>query len=385
VSDRQAGYLPSLTAMRGIAAIWVMLFHIDVSLFYRNLGPLVPHEVTGLITGGYMWVDFFFILSGFVITHVYAGHFETGLGLPAVRAYLKARFLRIYPLHLFTLLLLIFFWQGLEAFQPHLMDDSMRTYFSPAALPSNFLLTNAMDQYVFLSWNIVSWSIGAEWWTYFVGMLMLVLIGRGRAAAALVIMGFAGVCLLSLVHPEGKLDITFNYGFFRCLFEFSMGVGLYRLYRQGVWQSWLKTDGVVFIVLALIGLALHYDWSDLTLPPLFALLVISGASNRANFSRIMETALPRYLGKISYSVYLMHGVWFMVFWAYLPQLKQAFGFDALPLHYRTVYLVAFVAVSVVSAMLTYRYVEVPGRTLFRRQAAIARPQPAVATADVVEK
>ncbi len=366
MTDQKVGYLPSLTAMRGFAAIWVMLFHIDVSLFYRDLGALVPHEATGLIAGGYMWVDFFFILSGFVITHVYAGQFTGGLRRQAVGRYLKARFLRIYPLHLFTLLLLVCFWQALEHTQPQLMDDSMRTYFDPAALPSNLLLTNAMNQYVFLSWNIVSWSIGAEWWTYFLGMLMLLLISRGRAAEVLIVGGFAGVCLLSTVHPEGKLDLTFNYGFLRCLFEFSMGVGLYRVHARGMGRALFRTDGFVFTVLALIALALHYDWNDLSLPPLFALLVTAGANNRGLFSRIMESRVPRYLGRISYSIYLMHGVWFMVFWAYLPQIKLAYGFDTLPLQYRITYLVAFVAVSILSAALTYRYVEVPGRSLFRR-------------------
>ncbi len=249
------------------------------------------------------------------------------------------------------------------------MDASMRTYFSPAALPSNLMLTNAMDQYVFLSWNIVSWSIGAEWWTYFLGILMLVLIRRGRAAEVLILAGFAGVCLLSRVHPEGKLDITFNYGFLRCLFEFSMGVGLYRLHARGAGRSLFRTDGFVFSILALIAMALHYDWHDLSLPPLFALLVIAGANNSGLFSRLMEARVPRYLGKISYSIYLMHGVWFMVFWAYLPQFKEAYGFDTLPLQYRVIYLAAFVTVSILSAALTYRYIEVPGRRLFRRSAA----------------
>ena len=56
-------YIGSLTAMRGVAAVWVMLFHIDVSLFYRDMGALIPRNATGILSKGYLWVDFFFILS----------------------------------------------------------------------------------------------------------------------------------------------------------------------------------------------------------------------------------------------------------------------------------------------------------------------------------
>lgn len=69
-------YLPSLTALRGIAALWVVLFHMDVIVYYRDLGPLLPHEWSGLITQGYLWVDFFFILSGFIICHIYGSQFS---------------------------------------------------------------------------------------------------------------------------------------------------------------------------------------------------------------------------------------------------------------------------------------------------------------------
>lgn len=367
MSDHQARYLPALTAMRGIAAIWVMLFHIDVSLFYRDLGPLIPHEATGLITGGYMWVDFFFILSGFVITHVYAGHFADGLRMGEAWRYLRARFFRIYPLHLFTLLLLIVFWQFMEGFQASNLDASMKTYFDPAALPSNFLLTNAMNQYVFLSWNIVSWSIGAEWWTYFIAILILLVAMRRFAAELLVLGGFVGVCLLVQLHPEGKLDLTYNYGFYRCLFEFAMGVGIYKLYQRGAGKALMATDSFMMLMVAAVVAAFHFDLNDLLMPPLFALMVMAAAYNRSGFERVMKGRMLQYLGKISYSIYLMHGVWFMVFWTYLPTFKNAGGFADLPPLYAFAYAGLFIGVSIVSAAFTYRFVEVPGRVLFRRR------------------
>src|SRR5258705_5569923 len=83
--------IPALTGLRGVAAFWVVLFHME-------WGSSIP-----IIEKGYLGVDVFFILSGFVLMHVYAG-FET-TDFDYVR-FIKARIARIYPLHIFALLLL---------------------------------------------------------------------------------------------------------------------------------------------------------------------------------------------------------------------------------------------------------------------------------------
>jgi len=372
--DRSVDYLPSLTALRGLAALWVMLFHIDVSLFYRDLGPVLPHDWSGLITSGYLWVDFFFILSGFVITHVYSGKFAHGWNQLTAIQYIRARFLRIYPLHFFTLILLLVFSQFIVSFYPTIMDDSLRSYFDFAALPSNLLLTNAMKQHVYLSWNIVSWSIGAEWWTYFVAIGLLILVAKVRAlgAALFIGLGFSLLILLRELHPGSNLDITFDYGFFRCLFEFTIGVGLYQIYRAGFARHYLSKDISIFAIFALLVIIFHWKLNDLWAIPLFALLTIASAYNRATTHRFLDTKPLQYLGKISYSVYLMHGVWFMVFWAFLPIIKQTYQIEQMPLAPRIFYLALFVTLSVASAALTYRYVEVPGRKIFlKRNASVA--------------
>lgn len=369
MTNGRARYLPALTTMRGLAALWVMLFHIDVSLFYRNLGPLVPHDLTGLITSGYLWVDFFFILSGFVIAHVYGGRFASGLTIASVRDYLRHRFLRIYPLHLFTLLLLILFAWRVAALAPHLVDDSVASYFAPEALPSNILLMNAMNQHVYLSWNIVSWSIGAEWWTYFAALVLLVALRLRRAGETMLVIGFCCLTSLVLLHVGGNLDITFDYGFFRCLFEFTMGLGVYRLFNRGIGKGALASDRLMLMLLGLLCATFHWRWPDLLAPPLFAVLVLAAAYNEGAFSRVMQARLLQYLGRISYSIYLMHGVWFMVFWTFLPMVKAATHWQAMPSVYALLYTFVFMGLSLASAHLTYRFIEVPGRTLFGKLAA----------------
>jgi len=362
-------YFSSLTALRGIAALWVVLFHIDVSIFYRDLGALIPHSWSGIISSGYLWVDFFFILSGFVIAHVYGERFGARFGVATLVDYLVTRFRRVYPLHLFTLLILVLLAPVSLWLAPSIADSSWATYFALDALWSNLLLLNAMNQHVYLSWNIVSWSIGAEWWTYCVavGLLMLV---SGKALRAQVLIMAASFSLLAglyYLHPGNNLDITFDYGFARCLFEFSIGVSLYKMYQIKLGRYWLKRDSVIVGLFLLIGCVFHWQLNDLFIVPIYSALVLGLAYNKKRTCSIFSKPVFQYLGKISYSIYMMHGVWFMVFWFLLPFVKKHFqlvGFSPLT---DLLYVVMFIGFTLISAHFSYRYIEVPGRRLYGRK------------------
>src|SRR5690348_14024640 len=97
-----AEQLSSLTPLRGIAALWVVLFH-----FCWYLPAIHPERYTGIVYKGYLAVDLFFVLSGFVITHVYKEGFARRVTVWRYRDFLKARVARIYPLHIAVLLLFV--------------------------------------------------------------------------------------------------------------------------------------------------------------------------------------------------------------------------------------------------------------------------------------
>src|SRR3569623_2133237 len=95
------GYVYGLDALRGIAALLVAVFHFDRwALPNLSLGPF-----DALIGNGYIWVDFFFILSGFVMTHVDCSSFLGGRGIAGYREFLGARLARVYPRHFMTLMM----------------------------------------------------------------------------------------------------------------------------------------------------------------------------------------------------------------------------------------------------------------------------------------
>ena len=145
--------LPSLTPLRGIAAMAVLLYHSSF-LAYHFGGGAPP----GICRRGYLAVDLFFFLSGFVLTHVYGSRLAANRDWAAIGRFLWARFCRIYPAALFTTAVYIL---------KHLIGQ----FDMPAGISFKTQLIAALFLFQ-VPWldNIVingpSWSISAEWYSY---------------------------------------------------------------------------------------------------------------------------------------------------------------------------------------------------------------------------
>lgn len=360
-------YIKSLTPLRGVAALWVVLFHIDVSIFYRDLGGLLPRHATGILSKGYLWVDFFFLLSGFIIAHVYGDLLSEGFNLSNIRKFLWARFSRIYPLHIFTTLLLVVAVLVVPALSPTVVDGSWETYFNWSMLPGHFILTNAMTNYHALTWNMTSWSIGAEWWTYVMALALFpIFYNRSRLLTFLFITLFF-LLLVGLVdwHPGKNLDITWDWGVLRCLFEFSIGLGIHTLYNEKLGVKLLSQDITTILLFAFTAFVFHFELNDLLVIPVFGLMILAVAYNEAHVKRILEKPVFKYLGDISYSIYLVHSLWFMVFWYSFPHWKVHFDLDTLPIWQRIIYTIIFLVLTIISSHFTYIYVELKARNFLK--------------------
>jgi len=352
--------------MRGLAALWVMLFHIDVSLFYRDMGALLSRDATGLISKGYLWVDFFFILSGFIIAHVYAESLassEKGRGRRVID-YLWARFARLYPLHLLCLGLVVIIALTYPLFLPDVKDGSWQTFMAWRAIPSNLLMTHAMNQHVYLSWDIVSWSIGAEGWTYVAALPLLLALPRlpGPGTALLALTAFAGLAGYVLMQKEATLDITYRWGFVRCLLEFLIGACLWRLWRLKA-VAWPGHDLVLVGALIAVAVVFHFKsfgaGGDLIVVPLFALMVYGLAVSQGLVAKALNGALPQYLGRISYALYLVHGVAFSAFWFLMPTVKAHIGEPSASL--RWLYAAGFITLVILISHIVHHAFEKPAR------------------------
>ncbi len=352
-------HIPSLTPLRGIAALWVVLFHIDVCIYYRELGSLLPKDNSGLIAKGYLWVDFFFVLSGFVIAHVYETALLKRRPLKTYQHFIWSRFTRIYPLHAFTLLALVSFALFVPLLFPTMLDGSWYNYFNVDTFASELFLFNAMGAHPYLSWNIVSWSIGAEWWTYILAIAFIFALSKTSTITSIFFAIFAWLALghFSFTYSALNLDMTYDFGFARCLCEFFIGLVAYRCYRERLCIGLFSHDLFFLVLSSALVLGFHLNTIDIAFVPVFTLLVLAASHNRGLPHSLLQHPIAVYLGNISYSIYMVHGLIFHIFWYGLPYANDHYGFGTLNIWQKIVFVSTFFALTLLISHFTHLTIE----------------------------
>ncbi|MDK9557683.1 acyltransferase [Marinobacter sp. M216] len=303
--------LSALTSLRGIAAILVMCHHFMFVLLL-DIGRIIPSK---LFYKSYLWVDLFFILSGFVLAYVYQNHFRAGVDGSTYRRFMQTRFARIYPLHLFVLLLFVGF-ESLQWLLSVLGAEGMNNLTEPftSDQSADTLLTN-----VFLVqtlhwkayWNQPAWSISAEWIIYFsLPFLMRWLLPVAHRSPAFL----TGLALLPLAIIEWNFgDLGLEYAgwpmLVRCLSEAALGLMLFRCYQVGLFSDFASGR------LLMPALAVNLVLLALPIPGVisvagFMWLVLCAARLPGSEPHLLNHPALVYLGKISYSIYLVH--WFIM-------------------------------------------------------------------------
>ena len=363
--------LPSLTPLRGIAALWVVLFH-----YCWHLPAVHPDRYTGAVYKGYLAVDLFFMLSGFVITHVYHRVFARQVTGQHYRDFLKARVARIYPLHL-TVLLVFVATVIAERATVYVHGGS----FAPVPLVGErslgaFLANLLMLQGIWareLSWNDPSWSISLEFLAYLLLPLVFPGLWRARPAAKA---GIAAILLVVLGWLAYRTGDDFNQwngisAIMRCLPEFLIGALLYSTYRGRVLGSLLATDTALFSGMLLLFVMLHFAAPDFSIIPLFALILLTAVANKGRLGPLLNSTPFLWLGNISYSLYLIHG---FVLFVTIEVMRTGPGADfaKLPVNLSVALIIAMLAASLGLASLSYRFVEVAGRRWVRGRLGVRR-------------
>src|SRR5215467_3934976 len=131
-------YLTTLTPLRGIAALIIVIFHCN--LMYR---PFLPPGHTLFLDNCWLWVDFFFVLSGFIMCYVYGKKFKKSVSFSEFKKFMGARFARVYPLYFFTMIIAFFACVVIVRYSVPL-DPFLVTMFDPKSLPACLLLIQSM-------------------------------------------------------------------------------------------------------------------------------------------------------------------------------------------------------------------------------------------------
>ncbi|PZQ44423.1 MAG: hypothetical protein DI551_10155 [Micavibrio aeruginosavorus] len=382
----------ALNAWRGIGAAAVAVYHFNY-VIHSHISDMAP------LAGVYVMLDFFFVLSGFVIASNYEKRMAEGY---AVKDFMVRRFMRIYPLHFFTLILLV----GLEMTKfviPVGGGPFASDYKSIDSLFANIFLLQGMGIYGITTWNAPSWSISVEFFTYIL-FAVSVLWLRHRLWM---------LCLASVIIVPAALyfagiqtmDLTTHGAIFRSIYGFSAGVLCYHLYLWCAQYSNWKKFLPVLEILAVVAVAGFIVFLGLTkfslLSPLFLMPVtIIFAFEGGPVSRFLKQKIFMVLALLSYSAYLMHYVLHQIFFGIFKTYEKLSGqtiihhtTNALGMTDETINLglwfgdlmqVLMLAIVFGVSYFTCRYIELPfnewGRRYVRRKSAansIVEPATAV--------
>jgi peptidoglycan/LPS O-acetylase OafA/YrhL len=324
---------------------------------------------THVISKGYLAVDLFFMLSGFVMTHVYNRAFSESV-TRHYRSFLVARIARIYPLHVLILLLFVATavasqWNAGATMGATLRDIPLQGPESVSAFVANLFMLQGLDASK-LSWNYPAWSISVEFMAYllFPFALPVIWAASDRAKLAVAVFLFALLALLAFFTKGNFNQWDGPITLLRCLPEFILGTLLYCAFRRVPRYSWLDGNTAAFGILALVIVCLHVDAPDLLVTFLFAAFVLTAVLNTGSFSEIANASPLIWLGEISYSLYLIHG--FIQFLA--TKLLSHFGIQNnadLSIHQSLILMLLMVGVCLVSAHLTYFGIEIGCRQYLR--------------------
>lgn len=347
--------LHELDSLRALAAIGVIAWHytnhFHASPFPGLMAPFYGH--------GLLLVDFFFVLSGFVLARTY----WTEQRSPNFLSNLRDRIARLYPLH-FVMLCLVAIMQWVLV---HRLESPPFIYIfnDKREFALNLMLLNRTGLEHGFSFNAPSWSISAE---FVVNVVFLAAISTRRKLFS-VLMGAGFVVALAAIFRNGLISDATLFGIdndiFRAMFGFCIGVALFRV--NDVFDK-VTIPRPGYDVLAVLSTAcfLYYCASsrfsnslDLVITLVCFPTLIVGAMRGTVVNKVLKLAPLVFLGSISYSIYLVHFP--MQLAAHISGIASG---HELPYNSRG-FFIAFFAATIAVSWLTYRTIELPGKNILR--------------------
>ena len=322
--------------------------------------------------------------------------------------FLILRLGRLYPLHLAMLLLFIAFELlklGARAqFAGAVSPGSVAPFSTPGQAPStivgNLLLVQSLHLFDFLSWNIPSWSISTEFYTYVIFGLCVV--GLRKQARIVLPVALIGAPILIALLSSRNMSTNYDWGIIRCIYGFAVGVVVWHLYQHGGRRlKWLSARhvGSVFewavLALAVVFVSVADTANPLSIaaPYVFALVVLIFAFEAGAASSLLKWRPLVFLGTVSYSVYMTHvfverrmfdaasafaKIFHTTVFTHRDIEGEDISFLGTSLWHGDLAYVIYLALIVVMSCFTYRWIEKPAREWVRNRVQRRPPETPVA-------
>jgi peptidoglycan/LPS O-acetylase OafA/YrhL len=351
-----------LTGLRGVAALLVATYHFR----WIAAGPGYA-----LFSRGYLWVDVFFVLSGFVMSMTYGSVFSQRWSFADFRSFINRRLARIYPLYFVLTVMAVPFFLAF----PYPGIDLRGSAFAVMVVAN---LTLVAAWHVCKNLIFPAWSVSAEFAAYLVFPFLVPFL---RDARRMVILAVGAVTLLGLVAIFDQIDYrefaSLRDGFdgrtvqpvFRCLGGFILGMICYKLYATRSFAAVTGSTAFGLSTFALFAAGSIAGVPDLVLYPLFPAMVLAVAADKGIVSRILSCRPVYYAGLLSYSLYMLHV-------GFLPvsRVVHRVAFEHFPPVVAQALTIVVVYGSLgIAAAAAYHIVEVPARRWLRNAWPWGRP------------
>jgi peptidoglycan/LPS O-acetylase OafA/YrhL len=340
--------IKSLTAMRGIFALWVLAYHIE--------GRSGMPRGIAFMSYGYLGVDFFFLLSGFILAGAYGATFSDCWKFRDFGRFLVRRVRRIFPLH----------WAVLAvAIAIAVVEGS-----PPALWPMvrEITLTHMWSEGV-PRINGLDWTLSTELAANVILPILAVLTLKGTRQGQYLSVATLVVAVVTLLtnasdHGWSLDDVETPPAMVRCICEFTIGMLIYRWHRTtALLSSDLVLSAVAILLIGLVALRA----GDVAIALTMAVGLFGLAGNIGRFADVLSIRPLHYLGKISFSLYLVQAPVLWLIRRVIGDLSPASG------RYWIFGLTAILGTIAVSH-LTYTYIELRFKNLRRQSAHSLAPE-----------
>jgi len=342
----------NLTGVRFLAAGLVVLYH------YMNSSEYVaPMFIKNIVKHGYIGVNFFYILSGYILSYNYSSiSFQQS---SSRLNFWRARFARVYPLYLLT-----FFSMSAIFISRAIGRNELADFFN---LKNNlymlFYLIGQQNWFVYFTGllHVPSWSISCEIFFYFMFPFLIGYVEKVKGKISLMFFLWGGTLattlLLKSLPVPGDWILVVKFTPLIHLPIFMMGMILGELQKKGaeIGALWFYF-AIVFVVIALgFDLIPYILLHNGVLSPFFLIVMLHLTSTKNSFLNfIFSNRVSVYLGEISYSVYLIHGPIWLISYKLLPVRGYLF-------------FIIYLIITILLSGICYRFVELPMRSLINKR------------------
>ena len=297
-------FIPEVEGLRGLAVLSVLLFHLNKSF----------------LPGGYLGVDIFFVISGFLITSICLAEFQSS-GTISIADFYRKRIKRILPL--FSLVVLATLIAGYLLFLPDYFLLLGRSVLASLTFTSNFFFSESLDYFANNSNEyplLHTWSLSIEEQFYFIWPLFLVFALRKWNHRS-VLYGLLGFILASLIFADllRYFDLSSSSIYFNSIPRFgeiAIGACLAFLFHStsAEWQQRYHHSagliGLILLAVSVIAIQENFWFPGLLclLPCVGTALLIWSSRSQENHwaQRFLKNSFLRKVGDISFSLYLWH-------------------------------------------------------------------------------